>query len=707
LTHASRRSIQIRNNSTINSFIESGNLDSSVEKWIDKFNPPCKLLTFSCERLRSRDIIKNKKDLYIMLDCVKRLGRIFSLSEVCSYLKLRQRIVLGVSFLMDLMLSATKSLGPAAFAKAVDMLSKSETKFECLGVELTPMGLLYVSIVCYSTTLLPQGKRLMFVYLCDAMTSEITERLVEKTHGLPLNTVSQLRTTICQSHFFAINRAPQLVLETANGVIPNGLDTAVGIAIPWYLYGWKVGGGLLAYSLFSICFFNYLLARVSGAEKRGEKIDQALNKLTTQIYSVLNYIETVRLFGHSLSETRQSYKDLAKYLKRKRELILIETGIGLSENSMPFIGNIVLVGVMIGNFDSNQLGEFIFLFSYLPIFCGRLTQFSQSLNEAYIAIRGCERVRDVLEEDIESKIPMQNISPDFWGVVGVEFEHVSFSYKGEHKVLEDINFCVEPGQTAVLIGESGVGKTTIIRLLSRLHEATDGVIRINGCDIRQIPVKCLREHLGVMPQSIGVFLERTLRENVLYALSKGDEDDEELFELQETEQPFSKSRNPSGYRPLALKENVELQVIEAKNLSGKACKTRPIRDLPPLLYDDIIVRAGLQSVAERNHVRDFSGGEFQRVGIARLLCRMKAGNCSPMLILLDEPLKSLDPTTSAGVWAQIQKATLGSTRFIVSNHPLVQFSAHKLLFFRKGRLEKLEDQVPEDTLISKEGLFTR
>ncbi|KAH7668124.1 ATP-binding cassette sub-family B member 6, partial [Aphelenchoides avenae] len=97
----------------------------------------------------------------------------------------------------------------------------------------------------------------------------------------------------------------------------------------------------------------------------------------------------------------------------------------------------------------------------------------------------------------------------------IEFRNVSFSYNPEKPVLENISFVVPPGQTYALVGPSGGGKTTIVRLLFRLYDVTDGQVLFGGRDVREIRVRSLRQSMGIVPQDTVLFNE-TIRYNILY-----------------------------------------------------------------------------------------------------------------------------------------------------------------------------------------------
>jgi ABC-type transport system involved in Fe-S cluster assembly fused permease/ATPase subunit len=214
---------------------------------------------------------------------------------------------------------------------------------------------------------------------------------------------------------------------------------------------------------------------------------------------------------------------------------------------------------------------------------------------------------------------------------GVEFESVNFSYDKERHVLKDISFRVIPGQTVALVGETGGGKSTILKLIFRFYDVTSGSIKIDGQDIRKVTIRSLRDIIGNVPQDVTLFND-TILSNVRYArLDATDED-----------------------------------VIEA-------CKAAAIHDKImsfPKRYQSKVGERGTK----------LSGGELQRIAIARAFLQ------NPRIVLLDEATSSVDTETEAHIQQSLKRLTSGHTTFVIAHRLSTIINADLILVVRGGEI---------------------
>ena len=194
-----------------------------------------------------------------------------------------------------------------------------------------------------------------------------------------------------------------------------------------------------------------------------------------------------------------------------------------------------------------------------------------------------------------------------------DFKNVRFAYNNTDKpVLHELNLHVDKGQTIALVGESGAGKSTILNLVIGFNFATDGVVTIDGHDMRDIDLRTYRKHLAVVPQT-SILFSGTIRDNITYGI---DDFDEEALN----------------------------KVVDAANL----------RDLIDSLPD------GLDTVVGE-HGGKLSGGQRQRVSIARALMR------NPEVIVLDEATSALDSISEKLIQEALNNLTKDRTTFIVAH----------------------------------------
>ncbi|XP_006236061.1 phosphatidylcholine translocator ABCB4 isoform X2 [Rattus norvegicus] len=233
----------------------------------------------------------------------------------------------------------------------------------------------------------------------------------------------------------------------------------------------------------------------------------------------------------------------------------------------------------------------------------------------------------------------------------LEFSDVHFSYpsRANIKILKGLNLKVKSGQTVALVGNSGCGKSTTVQLLQRLYDPTEGTISIDGQDIRNFNVRCLREFIGVVSQE-PVLFSTTIAENIRYG-----------------------------------RGNVTMDEIK------KAVKEANAYDFImklPQKFDTLVGDRGAQ----------LSGGQKQRIAIARALVR------NPKILLLDEATSALDTESEAEVQAALDKAREGRTTIVIAHRLSTVRNADVIAGFEDG---VIVEQGSHSELIKKEGIYFR
>ncbi len=226
----------------------------------------------------------------------------------------------------------------------------------------------------------------------------------------------------------------------------------------------------------------------------------------------------------------------------------------------------------------------------------------------------------------------------------VSFDKIRFSYDGKKEVITDLSFDVKPGQKVALVGETGGGKSTILKLLFRFYDVTQGSISIDGQDIRTVTVTSLRESIGVVPQDPDLFND-TIMKNVRYA--RLDATDDEVI---------------------------------------LACKVAAVHEKIMTFTDGYATKVGENGVK-------LSGGELQRVAIARAILK------DPKIMLLDEATSSVDTETEVKIQQALETLTEGRTTFIVAHRLSTVMNANLMLVIKDGEI--VEQGSPKELLISK------
>jgi subfamily B ATP-binding cassette protein MsbA len=275
---------------------------------------------------------------------------------------------------------------------------------------------------------------------------------------------------------------------------------------------------------------------------------------------------------------------------------------------------------------------------------GDLIVFLVYLGKLYSPIRGLAKLPDTFSKpavaveriqeimDVEVKAPGRRRPKKAAPLIGlIEFENVSFSYGQDRPILQDINFQIEPGQTAAFVGPTGAGKTTVVSLIPRFYEPTSGVIRIDGADIQTLKRRSLRKQIGFVLQDTILF-----RTSVLNNIAYG--------------------------QPSATRE----EIIEA---ARQANAHDFIMEMPDG-YETLIGERGVT----------LSGGQRQRIGIARAILRN-----APILIL-DEPSSGLDSAAEAQVFDALERLMAGRTCIVITHRLYTIHRADVIFVLKDGRI---------------------
>ena len=275
---------------------------------------------------------------------------------------------------------------------------------------------------------------------------------------------------------------------------------------------------------------------------------------------------------------------------------------------------------------------------------------SNFYNSLVTNLTAAERIFDILdtEPDIFDKEDVEEL-PEIKGEV--EFSHVSFTYdKGtaaETKVLEDVSFKVNPGETIALVGPTGAGKTTIVNLISRFYDIEEGNILIDGYDLTKISIESLRKQMGVMTQDNFIF-HGTVRDNILYG--KLDATEEEIIQA--------------------------AKAVNAHDFIMKMEKG----------YDTELKEQGA----------GLSIGQRQLIAFARTMVSM------PKILILDEATSSIDTHTEILVQKGIEALLAGRTSFVIAHRLSTIQNADRIFVINDGGI--VEQGSPKE-LMEKKGAY--
>ena len=275
-----------------------------------------------------------------------------------------------------------------------------------------------------------------------------------------------------------------------------------------------------------------------------------------------------------------------------------------------------------------------------------MRQFGQVLNNYQYAYAAAERVVGLLRDP--DQIDGRTTGERLDSVEGaVSYEDVSFSYDGDEQILDDVSFDVAPGETVGLVGPTGAGKTTLTKLLMRLYDADEGVVRLDGHDVQDLDVRTLRRHLGYVSQEPFLF-GGTVAENVSYGVA----------------------------------EASEAELVTALEQAGA---WEFVADL----------ENGLDTVVGERGVK-LSGGQRQRLAIARAILR------DPKLLILDEATSHVDNETELVVQRNVTDLGEDRTTFVIAHRLSTVRNADRIIVLDDGRVV---ESGTHDTLLEADGLY--
>ena len=474
---------------------------------------------------------------------------------------------------------------------------------------------------------------------------DIKLKIFQHFQFLSLSFFHSKQTGYLMSRIDDASSAQGLLADTILNFLRDSLTFLVGLILIFVL-NWKLALAsitILPFFIISLTAFSQRLRELSKESR--EK--QAL--VSQNIQESLSGIHLVKAFVREKYEIRKLLTNLTQAMRINIRSTVWGKAVGVLTAVMGGTGPIVILwygGSQVIN-GSLTLGKLIAFNGFVGYLFGptqRLAKLNVTVQQSLGAI---ERIREVLA--IAPSITEKKEAKLLPKIKGhVQFKNVSFSYDSQrNKILNNINIEVEPGMVVAIVGHSGVGKTTLVNLIPRFYDPSNGSILIDGHDIRDFTKDSLRKQIGIVSQDVFLFAG-TVEDNVRYG------------------------------RLDAPKEKI-IEACQAANAEGF------ILELPEG-YKTLIGERGVK----------LSGGQKQRLAIARAVLK------NPRILILDEATSSVDSQSESLIREAMERLMKNRTSFVIAHRLSTILSSDKILVLDKGRIVE-EGRFEE--LYDKGGIF--
>jgi ATP-binding cassette subfamily B multidrug efflux pump len=410
----------------------------------------------------------------------------------------------------------------------------------------------------------------------------------------------------------------------------------VVISVTMMMIEWRLGLMLIALQIPVTLGMLWLQRRYRRANYR---VREELGQLNADLQENLQGLEVVQMFRREEENSRRFHTTNQAYRRAVDGVIFYDSAISamIEWVSQAAIALVLAVGgglVTAGAMGLGTLTSFI-LFS-LRLF-DPLRQLAERFTQIQGGLTAVERIDELLERPIEIDdsraaplAPLQPASLVARRTGEVVFESVRFAYRPDDPILHDLSFRIRPGEHVAIVGPTGSGKTTIIRLLCRLYEPQAGRILLDGVDIRELPMADLRQRLGVVLQETFLF---------------------------------------SGSVASNVRLDCPLSDAQVERLCLDLGLASLLRRLPEGLATPL-----------RERGSNLSSGERQLLAVARVAAR------DPTVLVMDEATAFLDPSTEATLQRDLDHLLRDRTAIVIAHRLATVEAAHRILVLRKGRL---------------------
>ena len=560
---------------------------------------------------------------------VKKLGK---------YLKKeKKRLILILIILIPVALAG--SIQPLLVGQAISVLRGENTIafFNNLSNELAInliIGMLFI------TVLLRLGLQGFQSYNIQSVGQRLTARIRNDlfAHSMSLSLrfhdkmpVGKLLTRLTSD----VDALSEVFGSGAVGVLADFVSLIV-ISITMILIEWRLGLLLLIVQIPVTLFILWLQKRY---RKQNYKVREELSQLNANFQENLQGLEVVQMFRRQSLNGQNFFKTGTNYKHAVNGTIFYDSSISafIEWVSLAAVALVISLGGYMVTAGAMGLGTLTTFILYSQRLFEPLRQLAERFTQIQGGLTAVERISELLEKKIEiydhinHKAENKELLNSNKTALGeVLFENVSFFYRKDEPIINDLSFKIKPGDHVALVGPTGSGKTTLIRLLCRLYEPQKGNIYIDGQNIKSIPIDSLRKQLGVV-----------LQDTFLFSGNVADN--------------------------LRLDSSIDNQRL--KDVCSDLGLDNLLRKLPNGLDTYIRERGG-----------NLSSGERQLLSIARVAIR------DPKILIMDEATAFMDPSTEATLQRDLDRLLEKRTALVIAHRLATIEASDRILVMRKGSL---------------------
>ncbi len=548
----------------------------------------------------------------------------------------RKRFLLGIS--MTVLVVATFIAAPYITKYLVDDVIKGG-----MVTYLVPILMLMITLsITRAVFIVIRG--ITYERVSQNATFDLRQNLYDHLHELPFQFYDNHRIGEIMSRMTGDMDAVRMLLSNGIPVIVEHTLFFLGSLIAVFTLDWRLALLILVLMPF-VTFTSWKYDRIARPQQR--QIREQIALMNTRAQENISGVRVVKAYA------REEYEmDVFAQMNRKH----LDIGISINRTNadfnslLDFLGalpSVLLIwaGGLLAMHNVVSAGDLVAAIGYIWMIMMPLRNLANTVNMVTQAISSGDRLFYYVDFGSEIK---ERSDPRFPNTFRghVEFRHVTFRY-GDSEVLHDVSFDVPPGTTIAIMGATGSGKTTVVNLLARFYDCSQGAVVIDGIDVRDYRLRDLRRRIGYVMQETFLFSE-TLENNIAFGQSDATQED-------------------------------------LDRAAAAACASEYIAELEDG-YDTIVGERGM----------GLSGGQKQRAAIARALCY------NPTILVFDDATSAVDMETEYAIQQALKAESANRTTFVISHRISAVKDAEQIIVLEDGRIA---EQGTHRELLRKRGLY--